>query len=265
MILEVEICMETKDMILELRTKKGLSQDDLARQVFVTRQAVSRWETGETTPNIQTLQLLSKLFDVSINTILGSPRQLICQCCGMPLEDTNISREPDGIWNEDYCKWCYADGEYTYQNLDDLVEFCAAHMSNENFSPEQVRSYMRDMLPKLQYWKNQNLGSQDALDKQKQQLIDEINALQIDGMPAVTELNALIGAYANLEYPLPNGKTVSFLDDNTTYLGNQLPCDADSGKCFGIVANLDFILICTYEEGGQHPQLLVYRQRSRTG
>ena len=84
--------METKDIILELRNKAGLSQDELAEKVFVTRQAVSRWENGETTPNTETLKLLSKLFDVSINTLLGSPRQLICQCCGMPLEDANISK-----------------------------------------------------------------------------------------------------------------------------------------------------------------------------
>ena len=80
--------METKDIILELRNKAGLSQDELAEKVYVTRQAVSRWENGETTPNTETLKLLSKLFDVSINTLLGSPRQLICQCCGMPLEDS---------------------------------------------------------------------------------------------------------------------------------------------------------------------------------
>ena len=65
--------METKDIILELRTKKGLSQEELAEKVFVTRQAVSRWETGETIPNTETLKRLSKLFDVSINTLLGSP------------------------------------------------------------------------------------------------------------------------------------------------------------------------------------------------
>ena len=110
--------METKDMIRELRTKNGLSQDELAEKVFVTRQAVSRWENGETTPNIDTLKLLSKLFDVSINTLLGSPKQLICQCCGMPLEDASISKEPDGFFNEEYCKWCYADGEYMYHDMD---------------------------------------------------------------------------------------------------------------------------------------------------
>ena len=82
--------METKTIIAELRTKNGMSQDELAKKVFVTRQAVSRWETGETTPNIETLKLLSKLFDVSINTLLGSPRKLICQCCGMPLNDDSV-------------------------------------------------------------------------------------------------------------------------------------------------------------------------------
>ena len=93
--------METKDVIYELRTGKGLSQEELAEKVFVTRQAVSRWETGETVPNTETLKLLSALFDVSINTLLGTPRQLICQCCGMPLEDSITSREPDGSYNED--------------------------------------------------------------------------------------------------------------------------------------------------------------------
>ena len=69
--------METKEIILSLRTKNGLSQDELAEKVFVTRQAVSRWENGETVPNTETLKLLSKLFDVSINTLLGSPQKLL--------------------------------------------------------------------------------------------------------------------------------------------------------------------------------------------
>ena len=48
--------METKDVIVELRKKNGLSQDELAEKVLVTRQAVSRWETGETIPNTETLK-----------------------------------------------------------------------------------------------------------------------------------------------------------------------------------------------------------------
>lgn len=38
--------METKNIIFDLRTQNGLSQNELAEKVFVTRQAVSRWETG---------------------------------------------------------------------------------------------------------------------------------------------------------------------------------------------------------------------------
>ena len=148
--------METKKTILKLRTERGMSQDDLADKVMVTRQAVSRWENGETIPNTETLKLLSKIFDVSINTLLGSPRKLICQCCGMPLDDTTISKETDGSFNEDYCKWCYTDGKFTYTSIDDLINFCVEHMANENWSSDQVRAYMKDMLPKLNYWKQSN-------------------------------------------------------------------------------------------------------------
>ena len=145
--------METKDVVYELRTKKGLSQDELAEKVFVTRQAVSRWETGETVPNTETLKLLSTFFGVSINTLLGSPRTLICQCCGMPLEDAIISREKDGSMNENYCQWCYADGKYTYDDMDALIDVCVTHMASEQFPEAQVRSYLKDALPKLEYWK----------------------------------------------------------------------------------------------------------------
>ncbi|MBQ2990774.1 MAG: helix-turn-helix domain-containing protein [Clostridia bacterium] len=254
--------METKDIILELRTKKGLSQEELAEKVFVTRQAVSRWENGDTTPNTETLKLLSKLFDVSINTLLGSPRKLICQCCGMPLEDSITSKGSDGFFNEEYCKWCYADGEYMYHDMDDLIEVCVNHMANEHFPAEQARSYMKDMLPRLNYWKHyQHLDGADKFEAFKKQLIDEINALRIEGMPKVEKLNALVGGYINLEYRLPSGTRVKFLDDGATYLGTQLECESGGGRCFGVAANMDFILVCTYAANGENPELVVYKKR----
>ena len=260
-VIEVMI-METKDVLLELRTKHGFSQDELAEKLFVTRQAISRWENGETTPNVETLKLLSKLYDVSINTLLGSPRQLICQCCGMPLEDSSISKEPDGLFNEDYCKWCYADGEYMYHDMDELINVCVNNMANDQFTPDQVRIYLKDMLPKLDYWKQyKNLAGAEKFKEFKQQLIDEINALHVDGMPKVESLNALVGGYINLEYRLPNGQMVKFLDDGATYLGNQLECEFGGDRCFGIAANMDFILICTYEENGENPELVIYKKR----
>ena len=254
--------MNTKDILFELRTKNGLSQDELAEKVFVTRQAVSRWENGETVPNTETLKLLSKLYNVSINTLLGSPYKLICQCCGMPLEDEMIGRNEDGTLNEDYCKWCYADGTYTYSDMNDLIEVCVRNMVNENFTEEQVRAYLKETLPKLDYWKRYDeLSDNGQFEAFKTQLIEEINGLHIDGMPEVTKLNALVGKYVNLEYKLPNGSSVKFMDDQTTYLGNQLESEIVDGLCFGVVANMDFILVCTYEEEGANPELILYKKR----
>lgn len=144
--------METKEILLKLRNKAGLSQEELAEKIYVTRQAVSRWETGETLPNTETLKQLSRLYNVSINTLLGSPRKLICQCCGMPLEDDIMAKETDGSINEDYCKWCYKDGNFTYNDMESLISFCENAMSNETFSKQQVRDYMSNLLPKLKHW-----------------------------------------------------------------------------------------------------------------
>lgn len=146
--------METKEILKDLREKKNLTQEQLAERVMVTRQAVSRWETGETQPNTDTLKLLSKEFDVSINTLLGSPRQLVCQCCGMPLtEDGMLSRETDGSFNEDYCKWCYADGKFTYDAKDALLDFLIGHMPNPEQIPEAERRIQYDgWLSQLKHW-----------------------------------------------------------------------------------------------------------------
>lgn len=145
--------METKDILLDLRTQKGLSQEALAEKVFVTRQAVSRWERGETVPSTDTLKLLSALFEVSINTLLGSPKQLICQCCGIPLDDATVSKDPDGAFNEDYCKWCYSNGEFKYSSKEELIDFCVEHMASEAWPAEQVRAHMEAVVPNLKHWK----------------------------------------------------------------------------------------------------------------
>ena len=254
--------MSTKDILLELRMKNGLSQDSLAEKVFVTRQAVSRWENGETVPNTETLKLLSKLYNVSINTLLGSPHKLICQCCGMPLEDDIIGRNADGTLNEEYCKWCYADGTYTYSDMDDLIDVCVRNMVNENFTEEQARAYLKDTLPKLDYWKRYDeLSDNGQFEAFKKQLIEEINSLHIEGMPEVTKLNALVGKFVNLEYRLPNGSVVKYLDDQKTYLGNQLESEIADGLCIGVIASMDFILICTYEAEGANPELILYKKR----
>ena len=254
--------METRNIIQELRMKHGFSQEELASRVYVTRQAVSRWETGETVPNTETLKLLSNLFNVSINTLLGSPRKLICQCCGMPLDDSIISHNANGSLNEDYCKWCYADGVYQYSNMDDLIEVCVKNMVSAEHTESEVRAYLEAVLPQLDYWKRyEQLSDNGEFEQFRQTLINEINALQIEGMPKVEKLNSLVGSYVNLPYRLPGGNEVRFLDDNATYLGTQLECEFGGERCFGVLAGMDFILVSTYGKDGSAPELVIYKKR----
>ena len=145
----------------------------------------------------------------------------------MSLDDSTTSKETDGVFNEEYCRWCYNDGEFT-----------------------------------LDFWKRYaELGGEESFEAFKRQLIDEFNALNVAGLPKVDGLNVLSGSFINLEYTLPNGATVKFLDDNATYLGNQLPCEFGGDRCFGIAANMEFLLVCTYEENGDNPELVIYKKR----
>ena len=180
----------------------------------------------------------------------------------MPLEDETIGRDSDGALNEDYCKWCYADGTYTYSDMDELINVCVKNMVNDSFTEEQVRSYMKELLPTLDYWKRyEELSDNGQFEAFKKQLMEEINALQIEGMPKIENLNALVGKYVNLEYPLPSGFCVKFLNDETTYLGNQLESEFGGDHCFGVVANMDFILIAAYEAEGANPELVLFKKR----
>ena len=135
-------------------------------------------------------------------------------------------------------------------------------MVNEDFTEEQVRAYLKQMLPSLDYWKRyEELGDGGQFEEFKKKLIEEINDLHIEGMPRVEKLNALVGKYVNLEYRLPSGVTMKLLDDQTTYLGTQLESEIVDGLCFGVLANMEFIMVCTYEKEGANPELLLYKKR----
>lgn len=96
----------------------------------------------------------------------------------------------------------------------------------------------------------------------KNDLIEEINGLNIDGMESVTELYPLVGSFVNLEYPIPSG-TVRFLKDDEVYLGAQVKnlLDESDKTCFGVIARDNFILICTYEANGANPEIVIYKRR----
>ena len=117
-------------------------------------------------------------------------------------------------------------------------------------------------LPQLDYWKRyEELSDDGEFEAFKQQLIGEINDLHIEGMPKVEKLNALVGAYVNLAYPLPSGASVKFLDDGTTYLGTQLEPEFGGERCFGVLASMDFILVAAYGKDGVDPELVLYQKR----
>lgn len=74
------------DKIVELRKREGLSQEELAQKVGVSRQAVSKWESARSTPDINKILALSELFGVSTDYLLkdevGSPGEAPAEASG---------------------------------------------------------------------------------------------------------------------------------------------------------------------------------------
>ena len=107
-------------------------------------------------------------------------------------------------------------------------------------------------------------GGKENYELFKKQLLDEINALNIPGMPAINELYAINGSYVNIAYPMPSGYEVKLLDDKEIYLCNQVECEFNDGeliKCFGLVAGMDFLLVAEYGENCVDPELVIYKKR----
>ena len=149
--------MECKDVLFSLREKKGISQQELADRMFVTRQAVSRWERGETLPSSDLLKKLSEVFQVSINTLLGSPRQLICQSCGMPMQEDQYGSSQDGSRNEKYCCYCYKDGEFARQcSMEEMADFCAPFEVEGGRAKtlEEAKTMLMSYFSTLKRWQN---------------------------------------------------------------------------------------------------------------
>lgn len=152
--------METRDMILELRKSLNLSQDEFAEKLMVTRQAVSRWENGDTTPNTDTLKLIAKTFDVSVDHLLGHPAGQ-CQSCGMTLEkDCDKGTEIDGTKSDKYCTFCYQQGKFVQNvTMEEMVELNLQDLDKWNESvdlhvtEQEAREQLMKFLPTLKRWK----------------------------------------------------------------------------------------------------------------
>ena len=149
--------MTIKDVLPEIRKEKGLTQEELAAKVFVTRQAVSRWETGETTPSIDMAKLLASVLDVPVVRLLDLPQEPACQCCGTPFSVPNMPKgaDADGAENPNYCKWCYDEGKFASATMDDVIEKSAPYlMQATGVSLDEAVSFMGALLPTLSRWKD---------------------------------------------------------------------------------------------------------------
>lgn len=85
--------MRFEEKIVELRKAKGLSQEELAEQLGVSRQAVSRWELGNTLPDITNLVQLCELFGVSADYLVKEEVNLTCTESGTEKESETDSEK----------------------------------------------------------------------------------------------------------------------------------------------------------------------------
>jgi len=152
--------MALAQVIVDIRKQHNLSQEELAEKLFVTRQAVSRWENGETTPTIDTLKAIAEKFDVSAGALLGLSETPICQSCSMPLESLDdFGVNADGTANTEYCNHCFTDGAFTHnRSLEEMVESNLRFLDEFNtqngtaYSEDEARTVLKMHLATLKRW-----------------------------------------------------------------------------------------------------------------
>lgn len=157
--------MPLKDRLSRLRKKRGLSQEELAAKLFVTRQAVSRWENGHTTPSIDTLKLIAYVLNIPTFHLIEIPDQL-CHSCGMALlDEQQLGSTAEGLPSPDFCTWCYSNGEYIQKvDMEQMIEDCAPRLAHDaHLSLDEAVSLMAVLLPHLRRWNNEVLPSSEEV------------------------------------------------------------------------------------------------------
>lgn len=190
---------------------------------------------------------------------------MFCQSCGMPLTPECLGTNADGSPNYDYCMYCYKEGAFTAKSsMEEMIEFCSQFVdqynegSGQQLTREEYKEVMRQYFPRLKRWNRSAEQLPNDGQPLKQQLIDEINAFHIEGMPTIDKLYVNPGAYVNLEYDI-NGHKVKLLDDGKTYWTNQI--DKGGCRCFGIACDESCILVCEYGAEGADPKLILFKTR----
>ena len=157
--------MKVSEVIQSARKSAGLTQEQLAAKAYVTRQAVSRWENGDSEPSIDMRKLLASILAVPVADLLDLPDEPACQCCGTPFSVPNMpfGTNADGTQNTDYCGWCYRDGEFTSSGLDEVIEYNAPYvMQATGYTQEEAVSFLGAALSTLKRWsavENRNVAA----------------------------------------------------------------------------------------------------------
>ena len=146
--------MAFAEKLIAVRRAHHLTQEQLAAKLFVTRQAVSRWERGEVTPGIDMMKLIAAVTGEPLSHLLEMPERY-CQSCGMILTPDDCGTDATGAATDHYCKWCYDHGQYTYDTtMEAMIEDCAPRLAqNTGLSLDEAVSLMGAVLPQLELFR----------------------------------------------------------------------------------------------------------------
>ena len=151
--------MSIGQVIKVVREERGLTQSQFAHELFVTQQALSRWEKGTAEPSIDMIRLISTRFEVPMARLMEMPDNGFCQSCAMPFyRPEDHGTEPDGTRNGDYCNYCYEDGVFLqdYANSDELVAACAPIWRNPAISASNRPRTACRAVANLKRWRRQD-------------------------------------------------------------------------------------------------------------
>ena len=146
--------MSFAEKLVAARRAHSLTQDELAAKLYVTRQAVSRWERGEVTPGIDMIKLIAAVTGEPLPHLLEMPEHY-CESCGMILTPDDCGTDASGERTDHYCKWCYDHGAYTYPiTMEAMIEDCAPRLAeNTGMTSDEAVSLMGAVLPQLERWR----------------------------------------------------------------------------------------------------------------
>lgn len=180
--------MAFAEKLIAVRRAHHLTQEQLAAKLFVTRQAVSRWERGEVTPGIDMMKLIAAVTGEPLSHLLEMPEHY-CQSCGMILTPDDCGTDAAGTATDHYCKWCYDHGKYTYETtMEAMIEDCAPRLAqNTGMSLDEAVSLMGAVLPQLERWRtvqeNEERYGDEARKRYGDEAIDAANEALLDMDP----------------------------------------------------------------------------------